>query len=506
MKSKISRIIALISSVMIMSVTIQAGYASEWSPDTRLTWNTETDWMPSIAQASDGRIWIVWHSYRTGGGDVYYKVYDPSRIHPWSSEIRLTTDPDWDISPSIMQASDGDIWVAWSTNRTGNRDIYYKTYDGTHWSPDTSLTMDPNLDEFPSIMQASDGDIWVAWSTNRTGNGDIYYKTYNGTHWSPDTSLPDQEPADDWDPSIMQTADGEIWFVWVRNDNIYYKTARVHDGIEWSADDTLTTDENMRDWHPSIMQASDDDLWVVWDSDRMSEQEEVYCKVYDNSSSMWSNDTRLTFNEASDIMPSIMQDTKATIWITWASWRLSNLDIYYKTNPALNELHDVAIISVEHSPDTSYAYQGLNLTIEVVPQNEGMEDEDVDVNCYANSTLIGSKTIHLAAGQLMPINFIWNTLKTAPGTYTIKVKASVVHGETETADNMFSNGVIQVRILGDADFSGLVDFDDWWLWWENVGKPAEQWPPNVYPDFNNDNAVTMTDFEIWRKNYGKSYS
>jgi len=197
---------------------------------------------------------------------------------------------------------------------------------------------------------------------------------------------------------------------------------------------------------------------------------------------------------------------KATIWITWASWRLGNLDIYYKTNPALNELHDVAIISVEHSPDTSYAYQGLNLSIEVVPQNEGMEDEDVDVNCYANSTLIGSKTIHLAAGQLMPINFIWNTLKTAPGTYTIKVKASVVHGETETADNMFSNGVIQVRILGDADFSGLVDFDDWWLWWENVGKPAEQWPPNVYPDFNNDNAVTMTDFEIWRKNYGKSYS
>ena len=62
----------------------------------------------------------------------------------WSPETRLTTYPKQDMSPSVMQARDGTIWVVWVSNRLGfgNDELYYKTSSnyGTDWSPDTRLT------------------------------------------------------------------------------------------------------------------------------------------------------------------------------------------------------------------------------------------------------------------------------------------------------------------------------------------------------------------------------
>lgn len=64
--------------------------------------------------------------------------------------------------------------------------------------------------------------------------------------------------------------------------------------------------------------------------------------------------------------------------------------------------------------------------------------------------------------------------------------------------------------VGDADFSGRVNFDDYWVWRENLGKGPSEWPwipgLDIDPDFNNDEAVTYPeDFNLWRTNYGKAY-
>jgi len=201
-----------------------------------------------------------------------------------------------------------------------------------------------------------------------------------------------------------------------------------------------------------------------------------------------------------------MQATDETIWITWTSNRLDNFDIYCKMDSQPQHLHDIAIISVTRDPNVIVAYQGLNVSIEVVPQNQGVEDEYVQVNCYANSTLIRSRMVHLSAGQLTPLTFTWNTSNAIPGTYTIIANANIL-GEIDTdpADNAISDGVIQVRIPGDADFSGLVELADFALWADNLGKIPEQFPLKVYPDFDNNGYVEMADFYRWRENIGKHY-
>ena len=57
--------------------------------------------------------------------------------------------------------------------------------------------------------------------------------------------------------------------------------------------------------------------------------------------------------------------------------------------------------------------------------------------------------------------------------------------------------------------SGRVNFDDWWIWWENFGFAFGAWPwipgKDVDSDFNNDNAVTLVDIDRRSLNWGKEY-
>jgi ABC-type transport system substrate-binding protein len=63
--------------------------------------------------------------------------------------------------------------------------------------------------------------------------------------------------------------------------------------------------------------------------------------------------------------------------------------------------------------------------------------------------------------------------------------------------------------VGDADFSGFVDLDDFVVWAENVGTTPDAWPwragRDVDPDFDNSDYVELADFYDWRENIGKHY-
>ena len=63
--------------------------------------------------------------------------------------------------------------------------------------------------------------------------------------------------------------------------------------------------------------------------------------------------------------------------------------------------------------------------------------------------------------------------------------------------------------VGDADFSGIADLDDFVVWAENVGTSPIDWPwwpcKDIDPDADNTDYVEMADFYDWRENIGKHY-
>ena len=408
---------------------------------TQLTTDSAHDWSPAITQTNDGKIWIAWHSFRTGNTDLFYKTYNGTS---WSPDTQLTTNPNIDGLPCIIQTSDGKIWVVWTSNRApdGNYDLSYKTSsdNGSSWSAEKQLTTNPDHDKHPSIVQTKDGEIWVIWESHRNGNYDLFYKTYNGTSWSPDMPLT-TDPKDDKHPSIIQTSDGKIWVVWTSNrapdgnEDLYYITSS-DGGSYWSAETQLTTDLGT-DSFPTIMQAHDGTIWVAWQAYR-NIQDDIYYKIYNGSS--WSLENKLTWFMDDDIMPCIYQAANGTIWLAWASDKTENFDIYYKFVTV-----DIAIKNVTIS--ATEVLQGSLVNISVEVQNEGTAGATFNVTVYYNETIIETHKRTLVPQQpTQPLIFTWNTTGVTHGNYTIFARINPVQGEIDTADNTRIGGTVTVGI------------------------------------------------------------
>ncbi len=109
---------------------------------------------------------------------------------------------------------------------------------------------------------------------------------------------------------------------------------------------------------------------------------------------------------------------------------------------SLTPVHDVAITNVTASPVTAIAGEIVNIT--VATENEGTEAESFQITSYANTTIIGSRTVILDAGASASEVFSWNTTE-ALGVYLIRAEADPVQGETDTTDNTFQfDGAVAV--------------------------------------------------------------
>jgi len=486
---------ATLLSLTTLALDIPLSGAVQWSPETRLTTHSKQDMTPSLMQVWDGTIWVVWVSNRMGFGndELFYKT-SSNYGSSWTPDTRLTEAPGYDQSPSIVQAGNGTIWVVWSSYRTGNYELFYKTFNGSSWTSDAQLTVESNTDISPSIMQAADGLIWVAWHSSRTGNSELFYKTYNGTAWSTETQLTDN-PSSDQYPSIVQANNGTIWVVWssyrTGNYELFYKT---FNGATWSYDSQLTDDPISYHLDASIARARDGTIWVSWQFGEL--QDELYYKIYNGTA--WSSEVQLTSDPANDIASSIAQINDRKMWVVWQADRDKDFDLYYTTS---NEIiiHDVATKNV--APSATKVNQAEILPISVTVENQGDMNETFNVDLFANETLIESTTVTLANGTTTQLTLSWNTASVEKGRYSMRAEASSVPYEIETADNVCRDGIVTVTMQGDVNGDLTVDINDLIILTEAYGltSASPSWNPNA--DINKDSKINVLDLLLLGENY-----
>ena len=236
----------------------------------QVTTDPSDDRRPAIAHTNDDKLWVVWYSYRSGNADLWYKTSSDGGV-TWSSAVQLTTAPEDDYRPAIAQTSDGKIWVLWDSWRTDHPGIWYKTSTdgGASWSPDAEFTTDTNWDWMPVIAQTSDGTIWVArtsWFWD-LWNFDIWYRTSNdgGVTWSADQQFTRFTGWDE-DPGLAALPGDQIALVWSSdravNYDIWFGIIGVHGDVnppphlDWiehepgpnpDSDDTVTVRADVSD-------------------------------------------------------------------------------------------------------------------------------------------------------------------------------------------------------------------------------------------------------------------
>lgn len=163
-----------------------------WSSDERLSNDADWTWSPAIAAAGD-TVHAVWYESDAGGNlgkDIWY-VRSTNAGATWNSAVNLTNDLGVSMGPCVG-VSGSVVHVVWEDNRDGNYEIYGKrsTDNGASWGSDTRLTSNSAASTGSSI-DVSGPNAHLAWTDERDGNSEVYYKSSvnHGLSWGPDERL-----------------------------------------------------------------------------------------------------------------------------------------------------------------------------------------------------------------------------------------------------------------------------------------------------------------------------
>ena len=170
-------------------------------------------------------------------------------------------------------------------------------------------------------------------------------------------------------------------------------------------------------------------------------------------------------------------------------------------------VHDIAVTNVTFPV---HAFLNATILVNVTVLNDGTLSETFDVKVYydqiAPNWLIETQTVlNLGGGANTILTINWNVTDVSYGSHTIKVKATIVAGETDTADNTMVGGSILVVGPGDIDGDGDVDIFDIVRIASIYGvlKPDPQYDP--YCDLDDDGDIDIFDIVKACVNYGKSW-
>jgi len=106
---------------------------------------------------------------------------------------------------------------------------------------------------------------------------------------------------------------------------------------------------------------------------------------------------------------------------------------------------DIAVTSVK--PDKTHVYEGDPVIVKVTVKNQGDSPVSFSVDAWANTTLLGTESVtDLASKTEEELTFpTWNPASN--GTYTIMANATILTGESDTADNSlwYYPGTLPIR-------------------------------------------------------------
>jgi len=159
-----------------------------------LTQNPADDQFP--AWSPDG-LSIAFTSNRDGNQEIYTVRTDGTALQNLTQTPANDFHPTWFKDRGIL-ISTGE-WIAFTSDRDGNQEIYRMSTDGTG---QTNLTQNPANDYYPA--GAPDGER-IAFTSERDGNPEIYIMDVNGSQLANLTQNPAADQFPGWGPGNWVT-------------------------------------------------------------------------------------------------------------------------------------------------------------------------------------------------------------------------------------------------------------------------------------------------------------
>jgi len=520
---------AVFVSVLLVLTTFSSfmqAKAITWSVnDKQLTTYAYYDGFPAFAQTKDGRIWFVWSKEIQGNLTLYYKISN-DQGRTWSEEMNLTCilGPGNDQNPSIMQAQNGTIWVAWTSDRPpppapplpdfyvdaspqnltvpqgeseNSTIIVTSIYDFNEEVDLTVLneplgvttTLDPTQVTPPANGTANSTLTISVDAIATPGNYTLTIKGRSGKLWrlvNVYLEITVAGGASQTTADIQMTSSPTSASSFIEDYEIYYKTS--HDnGETWSKDLQLTTN-GLDDLRPAIIQLTNGTIMIVWQSYTTDNHDILYKTTTDGVS--WSDTKQLTTDSANDKAPAITQTKDGKIWVVWASTRNIDYEIYYKTYDGVTWSNDQRLTT--------------NTDSDIQPAIVQAIDEDIMI-FWASSSTTGNYDIYYKISsdngsewsdriEFVATNYedVWPAVMRARDT---KIWVAWYNNE---ADQPNGNWDIYYRasLAGDVNEDNQINVVDLTIVSLAYGSMMGEPDYNPVADINKDGFVEMRDLVI----------
>jgi Putative Ig domain/Right handed beta helix region len=171
---------------------------------------------PATVADAAGNIWAVWETGPDGSRNISVAAM-AAQANAFASSVALTTSAADQCNPDIALGSDGQLYVVWQDNSSGNWDIFLATSsDGITWSRPVQLTNSDNNQTLPAIAidSQSPNRVYVVWQDDRNGGADIYVANSTNAFAESAVFRLTSDGADQLDPKIAIDGLNVAYVIW----------------------------------------------------------------------------------------------------------------------------------------------------------------------------------------------------------------------------------------------------------------------------------------------------
>jgi len=186
---------------------------------------------PTLLQASN-RCYLFWEKYPAGAGTAYWASHCEicmmiNNGSGWSTPVAIVNNSHVNKDPFAFQDPNGSIHLLFSSNKSGNYDIYEITSEGANWSEPKSVTNDTNYDFDPYALVCDNGTIYLFWSKVIDNSSEIYQMIKNENEWGEPTAITSWVGGDLY-PVAYQDPNKTVHLYWVRTPPTPYLTNQIY--------------------------------------------------------------------------------------------------------------------------------------------------------------------------------------------------------------------------------------------------------------------------------------
>ena len=232
-----------------------------------VTSNSLNHYSPAVVQDKTGNVYLFWDQ----NPGIYYIVTTTGQIASgtWPAPKVYTHGTNFDVTPAPVALKNGTLVLFFSRKNANTYNIYYSRSNdnGLTWSTETQLTGTNLADQHPSGTQDNNGNIWVAWSRQETGDIKIKFvdSNNNGVFDPGETIVYDTNGSgiyDSGEPVIAGNAPALGTLLKVDPRLVFYDSN--NDGV-WTSGEFVVYDPNLNSiFDPKLMYV-DSNNNNVWD-------------------------------------------------------------------------------------------------------------------------------------------------------------------------------------------------------------------------------------------------